>query len=190
MNTLILRDPFATDTIAIPYQLEIPSLTLFFNDPMTMNALYATSVGLVNGTVTTGMLFASPLLLYCWLISKLVLWPTASITFSNEENASLEESDLIFINFYTSLGASFCVVLTPWFVIGATLEFFENLTSTVVYPSPSSQYPFARLASVSPYKSTTSYVYHQINDTTIGEDTYDTTAGFWTSANITVMTTG
>ena len=56
------------------------------------------------------------------------------------------------------------------------------------YFPPVSPFPFTRLASTALVGSTSSYLYHQINDTTIAEDQYDSSSGHWISTNITIKT--
>ncbi|KAL8636975.1 MAG: hypothetical protein Q9226_009177 [Calogaya cf. arnoldii] len=52
-------------------------------------------------------------------------------------------------------------------------------------PSPNAPFPFQRLSTTSATNTTKTYLYHQINDSTIGEEYWDGTSGFWLSNNLT-----
>ena len=71
------------------------------------------------------------------------------------------------------------------FISGSCLIGFSLL-----YPlePPVSPFLFTRLTSFTPTNSSLLYLYHQINDKTLAEDTHDASIGHWTSANITVST--
>lgn len=55
-------------------------------------------------------------------------------------------------------------------------------------PLPEASFPYTRMASTFAKNSTSSYLYHQITDTTFAEELWDGTSGFWISNNITIDT--
>ena len=77
----------------------------------------------------------------------------------------------------------------------ADYGFLVNGSSLVGYGfinplgSPNSPFPFIRLASSTPINSSLIFIYHQINESVFAEDMYDTSIGYWVSANITVSIT-
>ena len=64
--------------------------------------------------------------------------------------------------------------------------------SSMVYarPSPNAPFSFQRLSTTSPMNTTKTYLYHQIHDSTIGEEYWDGTSGFWLSDNLTIDVSG
>ncbi|MCJ1479151.1 hypothetical protein MMC13_007835 [Lambiella insularis] len=76
-----------------------------------------------------------------------------------------------------------------FWVNGTTLSSITSFGNDV-YPttSPSSQFPYTRLASTSPGNGTEILLYHQINDTAFAEDVYDTSGGVWSSSSFTIST--
>jgi hypothetical protein len=76
--------------------------------------------------------------------------------------------------------------LFGFWVNGTTLNAYttENI---VLSASPPSPFPFARLAIVG--RSTSVFLYHELNSTTFVEDVYNTDGGFWTSSNFSIETT-
>ncbi|KAL8853050.1 MAG: hypothetical protein Q9221_002080 [Calogaya cf. arnoldii] len=64
--------------------------------------------------------------------------------------------------------------------------------SPMVYarPSPNAPFSFQRLSTTSPMNTTKTYLYHQINDSTVGEEYWDGTSGFWLSDNLTIDVSG
>lgn len=53
-------------------------------------------------------------------------------------------------------------------------------------PSLNVSFPSQRLSTTSPVNTTKTYLYHQIDDKTLGEEYWDGTSGFWLSSNITI----
>lgn len=98
--------------------------------------------------------------------------PSVGVTKSN----STEDSDL--------LGC--CVAANP------------NLSNYVIWlqdgkliyspnPSPSYTYPFSRLAWLSNGDGTVTFIYHQLTNGILAEDTFDDSVG-WSTTNITIGT--
>ena len=52
--------------------------------------------------------------------------------------------------------------------------------------APNVSFPFTRLASITSPEQNTSYLYHQIDGTTLAEERYEYSLGQWLSTNITV----
>ncbi|KAL9630805.1 MAG: hypothetical protein Q9204_004538 [Flavoplaca sp. TL-2023a] len=55
-------------------------------------------------------------------------------------------------------------------------------------PSLNAPFPFQRLSTTSTINTTKTYLYHQINESVLGEEYWDGTSGFWISTNITIDT--
>ena len=53
---------------------------------------------------------------------------------------------------------------------------------------PSSLFPYSRMTTINPINSSVLYLYHQVNDTTFAEDTWDISTGGWASSNISIPT--
>ena len=69
-----------------------------------------------------------------------------------------------------------------WMVLNSTLwEAAQSITT-----HPDAPFPYTRLGFLNPMNSSSSYFYHQINATTVGEEMYDAASGLWSSQNITV----
>ena len=76
-------------------------------------------------------------------------------------------------------------------ISGSTIQQISRGGGLDLYPTalttwPISPFPFARLATTSPTNSSVFHLYHQINDTTFAEDTYDTKGGYWSSKNLSI----
>ena len=91
---------------------------------------------------------------------------------------SVEESDLAIINFGSGTFAFWINGTTP------SLLGYNGASSDNVGPNVS--FPFKRLASINPPEHETSYVYHQIDGTTLAEEYYEYSLSQWLSTNITV----
>lgn len=54
--------------------------------------------------------------------------------------------------------------------------------------SPNALFPFQRLSTTYALNTTKTYLYHPIDDTTLGGKLWDGTSDFWLSTNITIDT--
>ena len=66
------------------------------------------------------------------------------------------------------------------------LTALSGTTLTPLSSMPDSQFPFSRLAGISPANSTRLLVYHQLNASTFVEDEWDSSVGGWVSRHLTI----
>lgn len=85
----------------------------------------------------------------------------------------------------TTISGPYFPIYLFW-VNGSRLESIQS--SIDIIDPPLSPFPFTRLATMAPEGNTSLYLYHQINETVIAEDQYDTANGHWISTNITFKT--
>ena len=55
-------------------------------------------------------------------------------------------------------------------------------------PTPVTPFPFARLASVNPADESSTFLYHQINDTTFAEEHWDSSSEAWLTPDYITIT--
>lgn len=93
--------------------------------------------------------------------------------------ASIESSSMI-----TSIRDYSSVPQSDVALFGRAAAIWINRTQPVVnlaagFPGPDSMFPFTRLASATLADSSFTFLYHQVNSTTLAEEQWDEEAGEW-----------
>lgn len=91
---------------------------------------------------------------------------------------NIEKSDLAIIDYGSGVFAFWINGTTP------SLLGYNNIISSNIGPNVS--FPFKRLASINIPEQNTSYLYHQIDGTTLAEEHYDYSLSRWLSTNVTI----
>ncbi|KAG7004505.1 ToMV susceptible protein tm-1(GCR26) [Physcia stellaris] len=111
-------------------------------------------------------------------------------TYNSPENidpAGIQKSDLVTIasksGDMSDLQYGFCVKDKRLVSLGITEHGFRPIPST-----PTTPYPFARLAGLKPAITTNFFIYHQLNASTFAEDQWDDTVGGWVSNLFSIAT--
>ena len=105
------------------------------------------------------------------------------------KRTAIEKSDILTVHTYSAQ------LPTPAFGIwvnGTRMEYFsvrEINYDNWPTASPSSPFPYPRLASTLPVNSTAIYIYHQINATIFAEEVWDEAVGSWRSSNVSISVT-
>ena len=75
-----------------------------------------------------------------------------------------------------------------YWVNGTRLDIFGAFGASESETVPQYEFPYKRITSVTPTNSTLLYVYHQVNESAIGEHVFDQSTGHWLSSNIGIAT--
>ena len=111
----------------------------------------------------------------------------------SQRSATYNESLIGDVNiaqvFINTTSASSSYTLFGFWVNGTSLAAYTT-KNIALSTMPESPFPFSRLAGTTVGNSSDVYLYHQINETAIAEDVYNTDGGFFTTTymNIAVST--
>lgn len=106
----------------------------------------------------------------------------ASTDFYAQDNADLpgiQDQDVILANVYNATNVDSSATGPFGMVVNGTKLSMFRTKNVGPITGPSTEFPFARLATTTPNNSTIFYLYHQMNETHIAEESFDVTVGSW-----------
>ncbi len=115
--------------------------------------------------------------------------PTAT-TDPSQQTVAYNESligDVDIAQVFVNTGSSKTYTLFGFWVNGTSLAAYTT-KNIGLSTEPKSDFPFSRLAGTTVGNSSNVYLYHQINQTAIAEDMYNTDGGFFTSNYFNIST--
>ena len=115
----------------------------------------------------------------------------SNITSNTTTNSGSNTYDLVMPFVYDTRGGGAALPMVAW-VNSTKLSmhdaFYEDFLPLSPKDTPESPFPFSRLATVTQTNSSVFLLYHQINSTTIAEDSWDSQIRVWKSNYITIET--
>lgn len=115
--------------------------------------------------------------------------PTAT-TDPSQQTAAYNESligDVNIAQVFVDTGSSKAYTLFGFWVNGTSLAAYTT-KNIGLSTKPKTEFPFSRLAGTTSGNSSDVYLYHQMNQTAIAEDIYNTDGGFFTSKYFNIAT--